>query len=191
MLSLSQISFVVAPFALVLTAGQALAGKKQRAHDHGHASMSVAVDGNTVAIDLDTPAQGLYGFEYEPKTEGEKKTYADANAKFQKSASELFAFAPDLGCQVTKSSIAKEGENEGAAVAKPAASGKSKISAKEAHSDMAAEVTFACAKDPAGSKLQVNLIKIFPLIKKIKVQILTGTKQAAAELHAGSSELSL
>ena len=167
----------VAPLVLAGVA-DAKPMKKQHAHDHGHAKLSIAVDDQSIAFDLDTPAQGLYGFEYEPRTDVEKSTYADANAKFEKTPQELFVLGADYGCKVTKATIKKE-------AAEPGETGAA------AHSDMNASVVFQCTKSLAGAKVTIALIKAFPLIKEVKVQIATATKQAGESVTKPEQELTL
>lgn len=153
---------------------RALAKKKQHVHEHGYAKLGIAVDGKMVDFDLDTPAQGLYGFEHEAKSPEEKKAVAAAHAKFTTTtAAELFVFPGDLGCQVTKASVQKEGAAHGG------------------HSDLAAQVQFTCAKAASGAMVNITLIKAFPGIKKIKAQILSGTKQAGAIITRPEQGVSL
>lgn len=159
---------------LSLVAVTAFAGpKKQHVHDHGAAKLAVAADGNAVAIDLDTPADGLYGFEHEAKTDAEKKAVAEADAKIKSGADGLFQFPADAKCTVTSAALKKEGGG------------------KEAHADMNASVTFKCAKPMAGSKMTIKLLMAFPRIKQLKVEILSSTHQGAETVTTPEATVTL
>ena len=62
--------------AAVLVVNMAVASEFERqheAHEHGHAVMTVALDGKVLEIELDSPAANLVGFEHRVRTEAEEK----------------------------------------------------------------------------------------------------------------------
>ena len=48
------------------------------AHNHGYGNLNVAIDGQTVALELDTPAYNIVGFEHSPETDKDKATFKKA-----------------------------------------------------------------------------------------------------------------
>ena len=50
------------------------------AHEHGVASLNVALDGQTLEIQLQSPAMNLVGFEHEAKSEADKAWLVAATA---------------------------------------------------------------------------------------------------------------
>src|SRR5437879_845104 len=56
---------------LALMSGLAFA-HEQHAHVHGIASLQLAVDGNTLTLDLSSPLDNLLGFEHVPRTDKQK-----------------------------------------------------------------------------------------------------------------------
>ena len=60
-------------------------------HEHGAASMNVAIDGSTVFIELESPWNNLVGFEHEPSTEEQHELVDNALAKLNEAKS-LFGF---------------------------------------------------------------------------------------------------
>jgi hypothetical protein len=178
---------------LIFTSASTILAKPQHhqhVHSHGNAKLDIAVEGNKVAFDFDTPAEGLYGFEYEPKKESEKKIVNDANGRFTSGASELFRLSPELGCKVTKAEVKKEGEADAPKDSKPDTKG-AKVSPKETHSDINASVEFTCTKPVSGQKVTIALIKAFPRLKSLKVQINTAAKQGAETVTKPEQEVSL
>jgi len=49
-----------------------LQAASQTAHVHGEANLEVSIEGNRVLVSLHGPADGFFGFEYEPRTDEEK-----------------------------------------------------------------------------------------------------------------------
>lgn len=153
---------------------------KQHAHVHGAAKLAIAIDSQKVSFDLDTPAEGLYGFEHEPKTPAEKKAVVDAHAQFTSHADDLFRFSKESGCTTTKTEVKKEGET-----------GQKQPPAKQTHSDVNALVEFNCTKPVAGSKVVIALIQKFPHIKSIQVQIISDKIQRAETIKKPEHEMDL
>lgn len=63
-------------FGLVFT-GHAIAEDDHRqhgVHEHGHAELNIALSGHEFAIELDSPAMNLTGFEHEAHSKQDKKT---------------------------------------------------------------------------------------------------------------------
>jgi hypothetical protein len=74
------------------------------AHQHGVAKLAVAVDGNTLTIDLDAPLDGFLGFERAPRNDAERKAAADLLARLRDAAG---LFKPDAaaGCKAAEVTI--------------------------------------------------------------------------------------
>ena len=60
-------------------------------HEHGHAFLNIAIDGNTAVLELESPWNNLVGFEHAPSTE-EQHTKVDAAMAMLNQPGELFAF---------------------------------------------------------------------------------------------------
>lgn len=67
------------------------------AHEHGIGRMDIAVEKNSVDIDLDGPAVNIVGFEHEPGDAKERATL-DAAVADLKLGSPLMAFSPAARC---------------------------------------------------------------------------------------------
>ena len=59
----------------------------------------------------------------------------------------------------------------------------------ERHSEFKAEYHFVCRRPEKLSHIDVMLLRIFPGIEHIEVQLLTGTKQTAVELTANKYKI--
>ncbi|MGB6229149.1 MAG: DUF2796 domain-containing protein [Litorimonas sp.] len=68
-------------------------------HVHGAAALAMAVDGNEVTVELETPLYNLLGFEHAPDTPEQERSVADAEAVLRDPAA-MFAFNMEAGCAV-------------------------------------------------------------------------------------------
>lgn len=85
---------------LTLTAGQALA--EEKAHEHGHASLNVAVEEGGVEMELTAPGADIVGFEHQPGSDADRAAITKAVAALQKG---LFTFAAGAGCELEATGI--------------------------------------------------------------------------------------
>lgn len=160
-------------------------GKKKpgKAHDHGHGYLSVAVDGLKAQVALEVPADGIFGFEHKPKKDAEKKKVADAMKSLRERAKELFQFPAELACEVSEIDVEADQEDT--------AGPEEKAKDGHAHADVFADYTFTCKSPIAGKELKLVLMKEFPRIEKLTVQILSGDKQSGTTATAKKDVLKL
>lgn len=85
---------------LTLTAGQAFA--EEKAHEHGHATLNVAVEERGVEMELTAPGADIVGFEHQPGSDADRAAITEAVATLQKG---LFTFAPGAGCELEATGI--------------------------------------------------------------------------------------
>lgn len=147
----------------ILISGSSVAGEKSlHAHEHGAIKVGMAVEKNTVEIDIDGPAESFLGFEYAPKTEKEKKVLSDLESKWTKNLESFISFDKKLNCKVTEANFTHVIEEKKADAKKEAG----------VHSEIEATAKLVCAFDLSGSEVSVSLRKIFKHIKKLSVEII-------------------
>lgn len=78
---------------LSLMAVPALA--EQKAHEHGHAALNVAIEDTEIEMELIAPGADIVGFEHAPDTDADRAAVDAAVAVFQKG---LFEFDANAGC---------------------------------------------------------------------------------------------
>jgi len=96
------------PFALLpLTLAQAAEHTHEHAehaslsaHEHGAAQLNAALDGQTLELQLESPAMNLVGFEYRAKTAADQATVAAVRAELENPLS-LFSLPTAAGCTLT------------------------------------------------------------------------------------------
>jgi hypothetical protein len=166
-------------FALAWS-GPTLAKKGHKAHEHGAAKLDVAVDGTNVSLALEMPGDDAFGFERAPKNDAEKAAIKEALTNLRKPDT-LFRFPPDAGCTSKIASVK---------AAQEATLNGGKMPAGE-HADVDADYTFACKKAPVGGSLTLGLLKVFPRLKSVRVQVVTGSTQSGQTIHSSDEAIKL
>jgi len=98
----------VSTIALVAAAFTAPALAETRglgAHEHGHGSLNMAIEGNAVLMELEAPGADIVGFEYEAKSAEDRAAIDAAIAALAKPL-ELFVPSEGAGCVVTAANVA-------------------------------------------------------------------------------------
>ncbi len=146
-------------------------GKGMGAHEHGAIKLEMAVEGKTIELDLDGPAESFLGFEYTPSTAKEKKTFSDAESLWTKDLlTKLFVLDKKLGCTSSEVSFKQEIDED---ETKEAQAKLKKGAKKEAgiHSDVEATAKIICTQDLKGQTVVVSVKKHYPHIKKLSIDL--------------------
>lgn len=153
------------------------------AHEHGVASLNVALDGQTLEIQLQSPAMNLVGFEHEAKSEADKAKVAAARQHLEQPQA-LFALPIEAKCALQDSELDS-----------PLFGGHAHEEHEHAdehgHSDIDASYRFACANAEALQTLELgSFFGTFPGTEKLEVQLIGPSGQQGAELTPSNSRLS-
>ena len=73
-------------------------------HQHGVGRLNVAVQGDEVEIELETPGADIVGFEHEPRTAEQKRAVQDAATALRDGAA-LFVFPAAAGCTLKEAEV--------------------------------------------------------------------------------------
>jgi hypothetical protein len=162
--------------------------REHGAHEHGHGSLNVVIDGNDLLIELHMPGVNVVGFEHEPATEDEKKAVDDALAALRR-GEELFLPPEAAGCTAEEATAELETmeHHEGEDEEETHEEGEE----EEAHSELHAEYRFRCDAPGELNTLQVRLFERLQNVEEIDVQFVTPTHQGAIELRADDELLEL
>tara|TARA_R110000751_G_scaffold98775_3_gene191991 strand:+ start:5638 stop:6243 length:606 start_codon:yes stop_codon:yes gene_type:complete len=157
-------------------------------HEHGVASLNLAIEGNQVSIDLDSPAVNLLGFEHAASQPEDIAKVAAVQAQLHH-AEQLFQFPADAGCTLASadldSPLFAEHEHE-----EPAHEDEHETAEHEheheehnhPQADIEAQFIFNCAQPAALSSLQLPLFSVFPGLQRLNLQAITPNGQLGAEL---------
>ena len=146
--------------------------REHGAHEHGVAILTIAWSGNELAVDLETPAFNVVGFEYAPTSEEEKALLDESVAALE--AGDLLQLSPEADCTFTSAAVqtelseaAHEGEEE----------------AEETHSDIDVAYAVQCQNPENRELLDASALFVrFPNFEVLQVQWVSDTQQSADEL---------
>jgi hypothetical protein len=160
---------------LVALAVPAWAGK---AHEHGAARLDIAAEAGTLNLSLDTPLDGLLGFERAPRSDAEKRAVEKLVATLR-AADALFVIDPAAQCRLASVELSSAALGLG-----PVAAGPS-----DGHGDLEAEFGFRCQGAPAF--VEVGLFKAFPRMARLDVQTATPKGQRKQVLKRPARRIDL
>lgn len=141
------------------------------AHEHGVAELSVAWSDDEVIVDLISPAQNIFGFEYEPSTDEEEALVADRTEALSELG--LVVINEEAGCDLADD-VVTEVEFEGS------------------HAELTASWLFSCEQPDEISQLDVTaLFTEFPGIEDIDAEWASPSGQSAVELSPSATVLDL
>ncbi|WP_432472524.1 DUF2796 domain-containing protein [Amphritea sp. HPY] len=181
--------------------------RQHDSHEHGAATMLLAIEGDEMQLRIESPAANLLGFEHAPETAEQHQQLAQTVALLRNSES-VIALPEAANCRTEMTEVRHSLEdeehagNEGSHVhshddeheeAHAEAHTEDQATAeaeKGSHSDFAMEYHFECARIESLNSIRVELFHQFPLLKDLDVQYITPTGQGAVELTPENAQLS-
>ena len=168
------------------------------AHEHGVASLNIAIDGTQVSLELDSPAANLVGFEHAASQPEDIAKVAAVQAQLR-DASQLFQLPAAAGCSQASVDLdsplfaGNEHEHEHEDhdekhehEHEEAAHDHDHEEHHHEHADIEASYSFTCAQPEALTSLQLPLFNVYPGLQRLNVQAITPAGQMGAELTANN-----
>lgn len=186
------------PFALLPLAVAHAADEHEHgslgAHEHGVGRLNAALDGQTLELELESPAMNLVGFEHLATTDADKAKVAAAKAKLENPLA-LFNLPKAAGCKVATQELESPLFGD-----KPDADDHDDDDHAEAdkdghehhhdHSEIHAHYQFSCSAPGALKNLDLSTIfNTFPATQKIQVQLISPSGQQGVEVTAKAAAL--
>ena len=151
-----------------------------KAHVHGNAKLILALESDTQGnVDLDVPAESIFGFEHKARTQKDKVSEKAGLEKLRKAVPEVIRFSPDLGCTFKVSKLELEAEE------KDSDHDEKAEELHGEHEDVNLSYQVQCKKSLKGSSVQVGLIDAFSRIKGVSFQILKESGQKEQVVNNG------
>ncbi|UCC53320.1 MAG: DUF2796 domain-containing protein [Anaerolineaceae bacterium] len=153
------------------------------AHEHGAAILTIAWSGNDLAIDLQTPAYNVLGFEYAPSSDAEKALLDESVVALE--SGDLLQLSSEANCSfisaVVQTELAEEAHEDG----------EEHEEEEETHSDIDVAYAVQCQNpDKLESVDASELFVHFPNFEALQVQWVSDTNQSAGDLTAEEPTLS-
>ena len=158
------------------------------AHEHGVSRLNAALDGQTLELELESPAMNLVGFEHAATTDADKAKVASVRAQLEKPLV-LFNLPKAAGCVVAMQELESPLFGD-----KPDADDDHDKDAKDAHhhdhSEIHAHYQFSCSAPGALKTLDLaTIFNTFPATQKIQVQLIGPSGQQGVEVTAKAAAL--
>jgi hypothetical protein len=174
------------------TAEQPQAHGSLAPHEHGTAKLDVALEGQTLALDLDSPGMNLVGFEHAPASDADRAAVAKARVQLG-APLQLFNLPPAAKCSVTRADL--QSPLFGNAVAEHDHDDhddhdEGGAGDQHGHSDVDGHFLFQCDHPEALQGLDLSrFFSTFPATRKVLVQAITGNGQVGHEATPDDNKL--
>lgn len=161
--------------------------REHSAHEHGVAELTVAWSGEEMAIDLQTPAYNVVGFEDVPTTDAEKVLLAESVAALE--AGDLLQPNPEAECLLVSAHV-HTGLSEEAHVDEEDEEDEDGHDT-DSHSDIDVSYNLTCGQPDMIATLDASaLFAHFSNFENIQVQWVSDTQQSATTLTPDNPVLS-
>ena len=190
-------TMALASLMLTLPSHHAIASELD-AHEHGSASLDIAIDTNTIEMKFESPAVNIVGFEY--ATEDQQQLLLIKQAKKNLSDFDtIFQLVGDVSCQTVESSANwvteheedhEEDHEEGHDDHEADHDDHGEV-AKAEHAEFIAEYRLKCNQLNNLAAIDVNMFKFFPGIADLDVQVIYSEGQIKQELDVNNTRIKL
>lgn len=175
-------------FALLATPAFAESKRQHGAHEHGHGTLNMALEGNRLVMELIAPGADIVGFEHAAQSAEDHAKIAKAEQQLSEPAN-LFALPEKAGCRKTSVEVHFAGLDE----AEPGSLSEhkhghashddhKKEGAGAGHSEVHAEYTLTCAHPETLTTIDFHYFRHFPNAEELDVTLITPKGQKAFEV---------
>ncbi|MFF7709804.1 DUF2796 domain-containing protein [Pseudomonas sp. NPDC007930] len=189
-----RVTLLALPFALLPLAALAHDDHEHGSlapHEHGVAQLNLAVDGQTLEIELDTPAMNVLGFEHPATSVQDKTTLANAQHRLGLPGT-LFALPAAAKCIAAQQQVQSALFGNAAAEAHTGHDDDADDHDHEGHehADIHAHYQFQCDHPEALVGIGFEpLFQAFPGTHKLTVQAITGKGQQAMDATPANTQM--
>ena len=169
-----------------LAAANAEERRELDAHEHGHGSFNMAVEGKTVAIELQVPGADIVGFEHKAKSAKDKAALKSAKESLSAPLA-LFKMPAAAGCKVSsaKAEFVLDDHHD---------DHDKHTDAKEAkaeHAEFHADYQLTCAAPEKLTAIDFAYFGKFKNAEELEVKVVTAKGQSQYEVTRAKPKLDL
>ena len=184
----------------------AMAEEKHRqldAHEHGHGSFNVAIEGKRVSMELEAPGADIVGFEHKARSKKQKAAVSKAKKSLKRLA-KVVELPKAAGCKVMKVSVelhieGDDHDDHGHKKKKAKHSHghkhghkkEAKKEAEESHSEFHAAYQLTCKSPENLVSLAFPYFKNFKGAKELEVSVVGPKSQKKFEVGRDSAKINL
>jgi len=152
------------------------------AHEHGHATLNVAIEGNRLTMELLAPGMDIVGFEHAAANDADRAALSKATALLAE-PSGLFKLPASAACKASPAKVAVEADHDhdddhahGGKDAHPSAA------AHDGHAQFHAQYAFNCQKAVNLSRIEFPYFQRFPASRALDVNVIGPKGQTRFEI---------
>lgn len=160
------------------------------AHEHGHSTLNIAVEGRRISMELSAPGMDVVGFEHAAESDADRAAVTRAEATLKDPLS-LFVLPAAAGCEVATATAGLEAEErheEGHAHREQHAEGEAEGGE---HAEFRAEYALDCADPTRIDAITFAFFDKFQGAEEIEVTLVTAGGQSTFEVERGQPRLKL
>mgnify|MGYP006150972361 CR=1 FL=1 len=190
------IVITVVCLGLATTAARAEDRRQHDAHEHGHASMQVVLEGDELSINIEAPGMDIVGFEHAPKGDAEKGRIQQAVGQLENMKA-MFSLPEKALCSFTEAHAEHasleadkdDGHSDHKDAQKPSDNKDSHKDKASNHSVFHAHYAWRCKEPEALGYIEARYFEVFPATAEIEALIIGPNGQSAQELTAKSARI--
>ena len=160
------------------------------AHEHGIARLGLAVDGTRLTVDLQLPAESVFGFEHAPRSAQERATAAEALDRLRTGGARVIAFPDGATCALDSAEVqAPEGVEGGHDAGEDQHSHEDHHSHEDegnAHEDVLLLASLTCSREPIGPA-SLRFADLLPGVVQVDLTVFTAAGEAAGRVAPDAS----
>ena len=160
------------------------------AHEHGIARLGLAVDGTRVTIDLELPAESVFGFEHAPRSAQERATAAEALDRLRTGSARLIALPEGAACALDSAEVqAPEGAEDDHAGEDEHAHEEDEHTHEDesiVHEDVHLLASLTCSREPIGPA-SLRFADLLPDVVQVDLTVFTAAGEAAGRVAPDAS----
>ncbi|MGI9523183.1 MAG: DUF2796 domain-containing protein [Hyphomicrobiaceae bacterium] len=168
------------------------------AHEHGHGSFNIAIEGKRVSMELEAPGADIVGFEHKATTDDQKASVANAE-KILKKLSNVVGLPAAAGCQIQQANVelhieeAEDHDEHKHSHDKTEAAKTDTVETEEeaSHSEFHAEYELTCALPEKLVELTFPYFNNFKGAEELEVSIVGPKSQKKFEVERDTGKINL
>jgi len=141
-------------------------------HEHGSTTLGIAVEGQSLVLEIDGPAANFVGFERKPANDQEKQELARVLNVLRDGAA-LFLMPPGAQCRLQSAAVSPPDYQE------------------DGHADLEAFWEFRCGSPAALTWIEAKIFSAFPATERLAASVVTARGQKAVVLTPGTTRVLL
>ncbi|MDP2716326.1 DUF2796 domain-containing protein [Rheinheimera sp.] len=142
------------------------------AHVHGHAVLTLVLEGNEMQLAFQSAAQSIVGFEHKPGTTEQQQEVTAAIEVFNQA--QWFSFNTDANCEL---------------VMAEASTDLTELQANKGHADFYANYQLLCQRPARLNELQLTIFSLLPTLEHMDIQWIINGQQGASQAALSSSTI--